>query len=95
LHPWLAWLLFAAIIVVVFLLGLLASSIIERRAEALLVNVPKMKISRFEPRNELWGENYPREYQSYIGTSDTTFRSKYNGNAMIDMLEVDPRMAVL
>jgi nitrite reductase (cytochrome c-552) len=94
-RPWLVWLLFAATILVVFLLGLLASSIIERRAEALLVNVPKTEISAFEPRNALWGENYPREYQSYLGTADTTFRSKYNGNAMIDMLEVDPRMVVL
>lgn len=94
-RPWLAWLLFIATIVVVFLLGLLASSIIERRAEAAYVNVPRTKISEFEPRNEVWGENYPREFQSYYGTSDTTFRSKYNGSATIDMLEVDPRLVVL
>ncbi|MBN1986593.1 MAG: ammonia-forming cytochrome c nitrite reductase [Prolixibacteraceae bacterium] len=93
--PWLAWTIFLATIVVVFLLGLLASSIIERRAEAAFVNVPKNKISEFEPRNEVWGENYPREFQSYYGTSDTLFRSKYNGNAMIDMLEEDPRLVVL
>ena len=94
-RPALAWLLFFATIVVVFLLGLLASSIVERRAEAAFVNVPKNKIAQFEPRNEVWGENYPREFQSYYGTADTTFRSKYNGNAMIDMLEEDPRLAVL
>jgi nitrite reductase (cytochrome c-552) len=94
-RPALAWLLFFATIVVVFLLGLLASSIIERRAEAAFVNVPKNKIAEFEPRNEVWGENYPREFQSYYGTADTTFRSKYNGNTMIDMLEEDPRLVVL
>lgn len=94
-RPWLAWILFFATIVVVFLLGLLASSIIERRAEAVYVNVPKNEISQFDPRNEVWGENYPREFQSYYATADTSYRSKYNGNAMIDMLEVDPRLVVL
>ncbi|WP_372775278.1 ammonia-forming cytochrome c nitrite reductase [Mangrovibacterium sp.] len=93
--PIIGWLLFFATLIVVFLLGLLASSIMERRAEASFVNVPKVKLTEFEPRNEVWGENFPREFQSYYRTADTTFRSKYNGNEMIDMLEVDPRMVVL
>lgn len=94
-RPIIGWLLFLATILVVFLLGLLASSIMERRAEASFVNVPKVKLSEFEPRNEVWGENFPREYQSYYQTADTSFQSKYNGNTMIDMLEVDPRLVVL
>ena len=94
-RPWLAWFIFLATVIVVFILGLLASSIVERRAEAAYVNVPKKEISAFEPRNEVWGENYPREFQSYYGTADESFRSKYNGSAMIDMLEVDPRLVVL
>jgi nitrite reductase (cytochrome c-552) len=93
--PWLAWVLFITTVVVVFLLGLLASSIVERRLEAAYVNVPKNEISQFEPRNEVWGENYPREFQSYYGTADTTFQSKYNGSVMIDMLERHPEMVVL
>ncbi len=93
--PILGWLLFFATLLVVFVLGLLASSIMERRAEASFVNVPKVKLSEFEPRNEVWGQNFPREFQSYYQTADSNFQSKYNGNAMIDMLEVDPRMVVL
>jgi len=93
--PILGWLLFFATLLVVFVLGLLASSIMERRAEASFVNVPKVKLSEFEPRNEVWGENFPREFQSYYQTADTSFQSKYNGNAMIDMLEVDPELVVL
>jgi nitrite reductase (cytochrome c-552) len=89
------WLLFAATVVVVFFLGLLASSIVERRAETEYVYKPQVKIKDWEPRNEVWGKNFPREYQSYIKTRETGFRSKYNGNAMIDMLEVDPRLVVL
>jgi nitrite reductase (cytochrome c-552) len=94
-RPWMAWLIFFITIVVVFLVGLLASSVIERRAEAVFVNVPKTAISQFEPRNEVWGENYPREFQSYYQTADTTFASKYDGSRPIDMLKVDPRLVVL
>lgn len=94
-RPWLAWVLFAGTVTVVFLLGLLAASIIERRMEAVFVDVPKTEIKPFEPRNEVWGMNYPREFQSYYGTADTSFRSKYNGSAMVDMLEEDPGMVVL
>jgi nitrite reductase (cytochrome c-552) len=94
-HPGFTWFLFLATVVVVFFIGLLASQIVERRAEAVLVNTPEVEIGDFEPRNEVWGKNYPREYQSYLRTADTNFRSKYNGNALIDMLEVDPRLVVL
>lgn len=93
--PWTAWLLFFATIVVVFLLGLLASSIVERRAEAVFAYTPQVDHGQFEPRNEIWGQNFPREFQSYYKTSETDMRSKYNGSAMIDMLEVDPRLVVL
>ncbi|MBL7104328.1 MAG: ammonia-forming cytochrome c nitrite reductase [Bacteroidales bacterium] len=93
--PWINWVLFLSAMVIVFLLGLLASSIMERRAEAVFVYTPQVELSDWEPRNEVWGENYPREFQSYYQTEDTTFKSKYNGGAMIDMLEVDPRLVVL
>jgi nitrite reductase (cytochrome c-552) len=94
-RPLLGWLLFLGTVVVVFFLGLLASSIIERRAEASFAYAQQISHTQFEPRNEIWGINFPREYQSYLMTSDTSFRSKYNGPATIDMLEEDPRMVVL
>jgi nitrite reductase (cytochrome c-552) len=93
--PWLGWIIFFLTILLVFFLGLLASSVIERRTEAVFAYTPQPKYSPFEPRNEVWGENFPREYQSYLKTSDTLFRSKYNGSQTIDMLEVDPRLVVL
>lgn len=93
--PWLGWVIFIITIVIVFMLGLLASTIVERRAEAVFAYTPQVEISDWEPRNEVWGENFPREYQSYKQTQDGSFKSKYNGNAMIDMLEVDPRLVVL
>ena len=93
--PWLAWVLFIATVGVVFLLGLLASSITERRAEAQFAFTPMVKFSDFEPRNEIWGKNFPRQYRTYRKTQESDFLSKYNGNAMIDMLDVDPRLVIL
>ncbi|MEO5788681.1 MAG: ammonia-forming cytochrome c nitrite reductase [Gelidibacter sp.] len=87
--------LFVVTIVVVFLLGLLASSIINRKSEAKYKYVPNVEIGENEPRNEEWGKNYPREYQSYMQTADTSFRSYQGGSATVDMLAEDPRMVVL
>jgi nitrite reductase (cytochrome c-552) len=92
---WVNWVLFFTTLAIVFVLGLLASSVMERRAEAVFVNKPVVKLSEYEPRNEEWGKNYPREYETYMRTADSSFRSLYNGSAMIDMLEEDPRLVVL
>ncbi len=93
--PGFYWLIFIATAIVVFLLGMLAASITNRRAEKEYVYKPMVDIKQCEPRNAEWGKNFPREYQSYIQTADTSFRSKYNGSAMIDMLAEDPRLVVL
>lgn len=93
--PLFGWLLFIFTLLVVFLLGLLASSIVERRAESVFAYTPQVEYGQYEPRNELWGENFPRQYQSWLQTADTSFKSKYNGSAFIDMLGVDPRMVIL
>jgi len=93
--PWLGWLLFLGTMIIVFLLGLIASSVIERRAEASFAYTPKNDFSQFEPRSAVWGQNFPREYESYLKTADTTFTSKYGGSATRDMLAEDPRLVVL
>lgn len=93
--PWLGWIIFFSTIIIVFFLGLLASSIIERRAEAVFAYTPVVEHSQWEPRNEIWGKNFPRQYDRYLQTADTSFASKYNGGAMRDMLEEDPKLIVL
>lgn len=87
--------MFVVTIVIVFLLGLLASSVIERRGEAIYAYSPVVDLAEWEPDNAAWGQYFPREYQSWLRTLDTSFASKYNGSVMIDMLEVDPRLVVL
>lgn len=89
------WLLFAGTVAVVFFLGFLASTIVDRKSEAKFAYTPPVKIGEKESRNDVWGKNYPQEYQSYLQTSDTSFKSMIGGNAMRDMLEEDPRLVVL
>ncbi|MFO7829438.1 MAG: ammonia-forming cytochrome c nitrite reductase [Bacteroidales bacterium] len=93
--PWKGWLIFIATIIIVFFLGLLASSIVERRAEAVFAYTPQVEHSQWEPRNEIWGENFPRQYNRFMQTADTSFESKHNGSAFRDMLEENPKMVVL
>lgn len=89
------WSIFIVAIVGFFLLGLLASSITQRKAEKEFVYKPIVQIGENEPRNEVWGENFPREFETYKKTLDTNLRTKYNGNVFRDALEEDPRMVVL
>lgn len=93
--PWKNWLLFIGTVVVVFLLGLFASSIIERRSEAQYALQMVKPIPEGETRNEVWGANFPREYETYLKTLETDFRSKHGGNAMIDHLELYPELVVM
>ncbi|HOI78995.1 MAG TPA: ammonia-forming cytochrome c nitrite reductase subunit c552, partial [Petrimonas sp.] len=79
MKPWVAWLLFFVTVGIVFLLGMLAASITQRRAEVVsILNNKKVNITGIESRNEIFAENYPREYESWIKTADTTFQSEFN-----------------
>lgn len=87
--------LFVVTIIVVFLLGLLASSILNRKNEARYKYTPQVTINPNEPRNAVWGENFQAEYQSFLQTSDTSFASFQGGSKMRDVLEEDPLLVVL
>lgn len=89
------WILFIATVVVVFLLAMLAYSIMDRKTEARFAYQAKVAIEGIEPRDSLWGLNYPRQYQSYQKTQDTTFKSKYNTSGFRDALEENPEMIIL
>lgn len=93
--PWVAWLLFAGTAVVVFLLGMLGASIIERRGEAVTAGVPIRPLPEFEPRNAVWGEQFRRQFETYIQTLDTTFQSRHGGSARRDMLDQHPEKVIL
>ena len=95
LKPWLGWLLFGGALVIVFLLGLLAASVTERRAEIQSIYAnKKVEIPNGEARNEIYGINYPRQFETWQNTADTTFVSKYNSSDIVDVLAQRPEMVI-
>ena len=96
LKSWQGWLLFGGTMVVVFVLGMIAASVNERHAEVTSVmNNKKTEITGIEARNDKFEPNYPREYQTWEATADTSFKSLYNGNQAVDVLEARPEMVIL
>lgn len=90
------WIIFVVVLAVVFCLGLLAASITERRAEvATLYANKKVNIQGIEARNEIWGQNFPREYETWKQTAEMDFKSKHMGNQEEDILASRPNMVVL
>ncbi len=96
MKPWVGWLLFFVTMGMVFLLGMLAASITQRRAEiASVMNNRKVEITGIEPRSELFAVNYPHEYETWSRTADTTFQSEFNGSKAVDVLAERPEMVIL
>ena len=89
------WLIAGILAIVTFLLGLLASSIMNRKTEAELIARGGNDLADQECRNELYAQFYPREYDSWRATIDTTFRSKYMSSQDDDLLELRPEMVIL
>lgn len=95
-NPLIGWGIFIVVMVGVFVMGLLAASITERRAEiATLYANKKVEITGINAKNEEWGLNYPREYDTWKKTKNMDFRSKHLGNVTEDILESRPEMVVL
>ncbi len=96
MKPWVGWLLFFVTIGVVFLLGMLAASITERRAEITSMMYNRhVEITGIESRNEVFATDYPRQYESWTQTADTTFQSEFHGSSVVDVLEERPEMVIL
>jgi nitrite reductase (cytochrome c-552) len=89
------WLLFGLTALIVFLLAMLSYSIMDRKSEARFAYQPKVQIEGIEPRDSVWGLNYPRQYQSYKKTSDTTFRSMFGTSGFRDALAEQPDLVIL
>ena len=87
-NPKLGWLLFIVTVILVILLAVFATSIFERKNEAYYTLQMIRPIPDGEARNEVWGENFPRQYESYRKTLENDFDSKHCGSVMRDYLEI-------
>ena len=93
-RPWIGWLLFLSTVFGVVAVGLLVASIVERRQETFRTQLVQ-PIADVEPRNGVWGVNFPRQYDSYKRTAETDFASAHMGSMEIDYLKKNPRMVIL
>ena len=91
------WVLFIGTMIIVFGLGWLISDIASRKEEAVFAYKPKVEISTdmIEPRDSVWGLNYPRQYESYNKTIDTTYSGPYLSSGHRDALAENPEMVIL
>ena len=82
---------------IVFVLGLICSSLLERRAEVASVfnNRRTPMTDSIVSQNEKFKEDFPREYETWAMTEDTTFKSMYNGSQERDILESFPDIVII
>ena len=97
LKRWQGWLLFGGSMVVVFVLGLIVSSLLERRAEVVSIynNRKHLFKDSIVSQNEMFAEDFPREYQTWTRTADTTYKGEFNSSQRVDVLAARPEMVVL
>lgn len=89
------WMVFAAVLIAVFAVGLLLASVMERRGEAQQGQRQLQPVGAWEPDSAKWGVNWPREFASWKATEQTDQVTKYGGNAMRDLLAEDPANVIL
>ena len=96
LKRWQGWLLFGGSMVVVFILGFLVSSLLERRAEVVSIfNNRKTPMEGIVSENSKFASDFPREYETWKQTADTTFKSEFNSSQAVDVLAQRPNMVIL
>lgn len=86
---------FAIAMLSTLLLGMLLISIVQRRQEAALPPQTLRPISELEPDNAVWGENFPRQYQSWLRTKEGGSPTRYGGPQPFSHLERDPLLKQL
>ncbi|MFQ3586605.1 MAG: ammonia-forming cytochrome c nitrite reductase subunit c552 [Fimbriimonadaceae bacterium] len=90
------WFVLAGSALGVFALGMLASSITERRSERAISRVQFMQpISKFESDNAVWGASFPREYNSWQATKQDKTLTKFGGSGFRDYLAENPNLVVM
>ncbi|MDY0003844.1 MAG: ammonia-forming cytochrome c nitrite reductase subunit c552 [Polyangia bacterium] len=89
------WAVFAGTLLATFLLGMLIISIMERRWEAQRPQLLVKPVAEWEYRSKVWGQNYPREYETFLKTARKDTRTAFGGSYLHDYLEQDPRQVVL
>jgi nitrite reductase (cytochrome c-552) len=81
-------------LVATFGLGVLATSILERRQEARSLPILQ-PISAEEVDSAKWATNFPRQYDAYARQADPEQKTRYGGPFLRDYLEETPANVIL
>jgi nitrite reductase (cytochrome c-552) len=95
LPKWVGPVIFCLTAGMIIVLAMLAVSIMERRWEAQRPALVLKPIAQWEPDNAVWGQNYPREYESYLRTREPGVATLFGGATQRDYLERDPLQVIL
>ncbi|MDP1602674.1 MAG: ammonia-forming cytochrome c nitrite reductase subunit c552 [Legionella sp.] len=97
-NPRKKWLVYGGLIVgtaaVTVVTLLLLESIRDRKDEATRHVFEVAQLDETIDDAEVWGRNYPRQYDSYLRTVDTQ-RTRFGGSEAFQKLDEDPRWRVL
>jgi nitrite reductase (cytochrome c-552) len=88
------WVILAFVVGFVLLGGLafLLTNIMTRKAEAVEYPLKVVQIGEKELDPAVWGQNFPREYDSFKKTQDRTIQTPYGGSVPYDKLEKYPAL---
>jgi len=94
LPAWRGWAFFVLTLAATFLVAALGVLILQRREEA-RVRPPLRPIEHWESDSSRWGQNFPREYDSFRRTAQDTSRTRHGGAFPRDYLAETPANVVL
>ncbi len=89
------WWLLAAFVGGLVIMGLVAALLVNittRKAEAEEYPLKVVEIAENEIDPEVWGKNFPRHYDSFMKTQDSTISTPYGGSVPYNKLERYPAM---
>ncbi|MBW2262558.1 MAG: ammonia-forming cytochrome c nitrite reductase subunit c552 [Deltaproteobacteria bacterium] len=92
---WVPWAVFGGALAATFVLGMVVVTVMERRWETTQPQLVVTPVAEWETDNAVWGQNYPREYETYLETKTEDTRTEFGGSFQRDYLEDDPRQVIL
>lgn len=76
-------------------LALLLTNIQQRKAETVEYPLRVVNVDANELDPAVWGQNFPRQYDAFLRTQDTTISTPYGGSVLYSKLERYPAMVRL
>ena len=87
--------IFAAGAIIFAGLAALLLNVLEHKTEAQEYPLQIVRIESDELDPQVWGRNFPREYNTFVKTEDSTLQTKYGGSVPASKLEKYPALVRL